>query len=62
MQRMEQWSCFVFLNLLGKPTGDLKTQLANTALLWGHQKGSRAAGQKMINFKKWIVPVYIQTS
>lgn len=62
MQRIEQWSCCVFLNFLGKLTGVLKTQLANTALLWGDQKGSEAAGQKMINLKKWIVPVCIQNS
>lgn len=61
-QTIEKWSCCVFLNFLGKSAGDLKTQLADTALLWGDQKGSEAAGQKMMNFKKWIVPGSIQNS
>lgn len=51
-----------FLNFLGKPTADRKTQLANTALLWGDHKRSEAAGQKVMDFKKRIVPVDIHNS
>lgn len=53
---------FCSLEILGQTDSDVKTQLTDTALLWGHQKESEAADQQMINFKKLIVALYIQNS
>lgn len=53
---------FRSLEILGQTDSDAKTQLADTVLIWGHQKESEAADQKMINFNKLIVAVYIQNS
>lgn len=53
---------FCSLEILGQTDSDVQTQLTDTALLWGHQKKSEAADQKIINYKKLIVAVYIKSS
>lgn len=53
---------FCSLDTFGQTHSDVKTQLTDTALLWGDQKGSEAADRKIINFMKLIVAVYIQKS
>lgn len=53
---------FCCLEILGQTDSDVKTQLTETALLWGDEKESEAADQKIINFKKLIVAVYIKNS